>query len=366
MDGGRPFTRGGYFVGQKNGPLAAVAAAAASLCSIGLVAALAQPSPSVRVAEVASAAGPIRATAAQPVQAPTGRSTTTFTAPPTSVAVVPPLAAAPARPAPARVTREQLPLGKGMWIYEPARTEFGNVNVIVGRAKDVGLSHIWVRTGSTWDGFNAGPFLAALLPKAHAAGLKVFGWDFPRLIDTKVDVARAMQAVSFQAPGGHRIDGFGADIETSSEGTHIGGARAREYGDRLRWAVGGGYPLIAVVPRPSPEQKGSYPYADVTAQFDGIAPMVYWLNRQPDTDVAGALRDLAKFHKPIFPIGQAYDGGREGGRPGVPPRRELMAFMDVAARNGAAGVSFWVWQQANQETWGAIRDHVQFAVDKLR
>jgi hypothetical protein len=279
--------------------------------------------------------------------------------------MVPPPPPPPPAPAPT-VQRHQLPLGKGMFIYEPERTEFGNVDVIVGRARDVGLSHIWVRTGSTWDGFNAGPFLAALLPKAHAAGLKVFGWDFPRLIDTKVDVARAMQAIDFRAPTGDRMDGFGADIETRSEGTHLGGPRAAEYGDRLRWAVGNGYPLIAVVPRPSPEQKGSYPYAEATARFDAIAPMVYWLNRQPDTDVAGAIRDLARFNKPIFPIGQAYDGAREGGRPGVPPRRELVAFMDVAARNGAAGVSFWVWQQANQETWSAIRDHLSFAIDKIR
>src|SRR5205814_5555746 len=92
----------------------------------------------------------------------------------------------------------------------------------------------------------------------------------------------------------------------------------------------------------SPEQKGSYPYAQVVARFDAIAPMVYWLNRQPGPDVEGAIRDLRKLGKPIFPIGQAYDGAREGGRAGVPPRAELVAFMDVAARNGAQGVSFWV------------------------
>ena len=39
--------------------------------------------------------------------------------------------------------------------------------------------------------------------------------------------------------------------------------------------------------------------------------------------------------------------------------------MDVAARNGAQGVSFWVWQQANQETWAAIRDNLAFRLEKL-
>jgi hypothetical protein len=252
-----------------------------------------------------------------------------------------------------------------MFIYEPDRTEFGNIDVIIGRARDVGLSHMWVRTGSTWDGFNTGPFLNALLPKAHAAGLRVYGWDFPQLADTKVDVARAMAAINLRAPDGSKLDGFAADIETASEGTQLSGPRAAEYGDRLRWAAGPTYPLIAVVPRPSPEQKGRYPYAQVTARFDAVAPMVYWLNRQPGPDVEGAIRNLRGLGKPIFPIGQAYDGAREGGRPGVPPRAELVAFMDVAARNGAQGVSFWVWQQANQETWSAIRDNFAFRMEKL-
>ena len=252
-----------------------------------------------------------------------------------------------------------------MFIYEPQRTEFGNIDVIIGRARDVGLSHMWVRTGSAWDGFNTGPFLSALLPKAHAAGLRVYGWDFPSLVDTKVDVARAMAAINLRAPDGSQLDGFAADIETASEGTQLSGPRAAEYGDRLRWAAGPSYPLIAIVPRPSPEQKGSYPYAQVIARFDAVAPMVYWLNRQPGPDVAGAIKDLRGFNKPVFPIGQAYDGGREGGRPGVPPRAELVAFMEEAARNGAQGVSFWVWQQANQETWSAIRDNLAFRMEKL-
>ena len=83
--------------------------------------------------------------------------------------------------------------------------------------------------------------------------------------------------------------------------------------------------------------------------------MIYWLDRQPDTDVAGAMHDLAKFDVPIYPVGQAYDGSPEGGRTGVPPPDELLRFMRFA-ENGAAGVSFWSWQAANQPAWNAIRD----------
>ena len=251
-----------------------------------------------------------------------------------------------------------LPYGKGMWLYEPDKTENGDVNAIVAKAKAAGLSHLYVRTGSSWSGFYAGPFLDQLLPVAHEADLLVYGWDFPRLISWQDDVQRAKAAIDHRTPGKHRIDGFSADIETRSEGTHIAPGVAAEYGRALREEVGASFPLIATVPRPSPAQ--NYPYAEVVASFDAIAPMVYWLNRQPDTDVAGALRDLAQFGKPVFPVGQAYDGAPEGGRAGVPPPDELWRFMRAAEANGAQGVSFWSWQAANAPAWAAITEAYEF------
>jgi hypothetical protein len=251
-----------------------------------------------------------------------------------------------------------LPYGKGMWIWQPEKTEGGNVTAIVAKAKAAGLSHLYVRTGSSWDGFYAGPFLDRLLPAAHAADLLVYGWDFPRLASWQDDVARAKTAVDYRTPGKQRIDGFAADIETRSEGTQIGPEVATAYGAGLRAAVGSAFPLIATVPRPSPAF--SYPYAEVVASFDAIAPMVYWLNRQPDTDVVGALHDLAQYGKPVFPVGQAYDGGPEGGRAGVPPPEELWRFMRFAQANGAQGVSFWSWQAANAKAWAAITEAEEF------
>jgi len=253
---------------------------------------------------------------------------------------------------------ELLPYGKGMWIYEPDKTEGGNAAAIVAKAKAVGLTHIYVRTGSSWNGFYAGPFLDSILPAAHEAGLKVYGWDFPRLIDWQDDVHRAKAAIDHRAPGRHRLDGFTADIETQSEGTHISADAASQYGRALRDAVGASYPLIATVPRPSSQI--NYPYAEVVAAFDAIAPMVYWLNRQPDSDVAGALRDLAPYGKPVFPVGQAYNGASEGGRAGVPPPEELLRFMRVGQAGGAKGVSFWSWQAADDRAWTAIAGAGEF------
>ncbi len=186
----------------------------------------------------------------------------------------------------------------------------------------------------------------------------MYGWDFPRLISIPYDVARAKAAVAYRTPEGQAIDGFAADIETTAEGTKISADSATTYGQALRGAMSTAVPLVAVVPRPSPVRP--YPYAAVVEHFDAIAPMVYWLNREPGSDVAGALRDLRGFRKPVFPVGQAYDGKAEGGRAGVPSRAELLRFVDVAAEEGAAGVSFWSWQAADQQAWDAIRDAPEF------
>jgi hypothetical protein len=246
-----------------------------------------------------------------------------------------------------------------MWIYQPAATEGGNVAAIVAKAKATGLTHLWVRLGSAWDGFNVAPFLDRLLPAAHAAGIKVIGWDFPKLDPVSSDVDRALTMIRHAAPSGDRIDAFSADIETQSEGTHLSQPAGLQYGSALRAGAGDAYPLIATVPRPSKDRPG-YPFAQVTASFDAIAPMVYWLNRQPDTDVTGALADLAVFGKPILPVGQAYDGGPEGGRKGVPPPSELQRFMNAAADHGATEISFWSWQAANQAVFDTVRDAPQF------
>ena len=275
---------------------------------------------------------------------------------PAPVATRPAPPAAPVVPA----TDGALPVGKGMWLYLPEKSEGGDVNLIVARAREVGLTHLYVRTGSSRMGFYAQPFLDRLLPVAHAAGLRVYGWDFPYLDDPAADAARGMWAAQYTTPSGDRIDGFVADIETPSEGTNLSPHTALQYGDRLRRWVGDAYPLIVAVPRPSAKMLAKYPYAEVVAAFDAIAPMVYWLNRQPDTDAADAVARLSAFGKPIIPVGQAYDGSPEGGRPGVPPRDELIRFMQASERAGATGVSFWSWQHATIEAWVAIRDAGEF------
>jgi hypothetical protein len=82
--------------------------------------------------------------------------------------------------------------------------------------------------------------------------------------------------------------------------------------------------------------------------------MVYWIDTPPDDDAAEAVDFLSGFGKPVMPIGQAYDSSLDGGQAGTPTADEVGAFMNASAAHGAKGVSFWSWQHASDEVWGAI------------
>ena len=253
-----------------------------------------------------------------------------------------------------------VPDGKGMWVHRLSRAENGDVGRIVNQAKNAGLTHLYVRLGSSKSGFYAQQDLDRLLPVAHAAGLKVVGWDFPYLHDAFADASRAREEIWYATPTGHRIDAFSADIETPAEGTALSEGAIRGYGAALRQAVGPGYPLIATVPRPSP--KRWFPF-EALSDFDAIAPMVYWGNRDPGTDVAGAIAALAPLNKPIIPVGQAYDMAQDGAPKiahGAPSKQAVERFIDTATANGAVGVSFWVWDTATDDHWAAIRESAHF------
>jgi putative peptidoglycan binding protein len=269
---------------------------------------------------------------------------------------------APPPPPPAiPAQRGPLPVGKGMWIYVAERAEGGNADAIVARATATGLTHLYVRTASLKDGFIAADFLNRLLPKAHAAGLRVYAWDFPYLDDVAGDVNRALAAIQYRTPDGHRVDGYVADIELRNMGVNLTPQTAADFGSTLRRMVGPNYPMIACVPRPSPALV-TYPFAEVVAPFDAIAPMVYWMGRDPAADLTNAVKALSVFNKPIIPVGQAYDGAREGGPAGVPPREQLQTFMQAADAAGVIGVSWWSWQHADQQAWDAIRDAPEFVL----
>jgi hypothetical protein len=253
--------------------------------------------------------------------------------------------------APAQETRSPIE-GKGMWIWQFDKVGRGDPRAIVRAAVSRGLSHLYVRAGSSKVGLSGWPDIVRILPIAHEAGLKVIAWDFPYLYNGRIDVRRARYVMTHSVHG-HYVDGFAADVETRSEGTQLSGARAKQYAQGLRRALPHSY-LILVPPRPNSFTLKFYPYHVTVPYFDAVAPMVYWGRFRADTVVRESIRYLRRFGKPVAPIGQAFDMGPEGGPKGAPSAGTLVLFMNVARREGAVGVSFWSWQHTPPHLWRAI------------
>lgn len=252
---------------------------------------------------------------------------------------------------PARTVSLRAAAAKGMWLTTWPKSTL-DADAVVSRAKAAGLRQLWIRTGGTKQGYYGDRLLAALLPKAHAAGIAVIAWDFPFLSDPVADVARAERALAFTVQG-QRIDGFSPDIETKAEGVHATSKRVAAYLSRVQ-VLAGDRPVVATVPRPTPKRLASYPYRATAPYVDGYTAMIYWSCLEPGETTRNAIRELRKLGKPVAVVGQAYDMGPEGGRQGLPAAGEIWRFLDVAKRAGAFGASLYQYDTAGPSQWAPL------------
>jgi hypothetical protein len=235
--------------------------------------------------------------------------------------------------------------GKGIWITNWAKDDI-DVAGTIKKAKAAGLTSIWVRTGGSRQGYYGDRVLPTLVPAAHRAGLKVVAWDFPFLSDPVSDVVRAHKAL---AAG---VDAFAPDIETAAEGTHATSRRVALYLSLVR-SIAGDRPIAATVPRSTPKNLKSFPYAAFAPYADVFVPMVYWSCNEPGLVTVKSIRQLGHW-LPVAPVGQAYDMAEDGGRAGLPTRAETWRFLDSARRAGAVGASLWTMETIGKGQWSAL------------
>jgi hypothetical protein len=113
--------------------------------------------------------------------------------------------------------------------------------------------------------------------------------------------------------------------------------------------------ILSAVPWPSRYRIADYPYAAVAARSDALVPMAYWYNNPPALVTARSISYLRRFHKPVQPVGQGYDGKLD-----VPSlkhndlSRQVPRFLKTAHQHGARAVSVWSWQSAPRATWRAL------------
>jgi hypothetical protein len=254
--------------------------------------------------------------------------------------------------------------GKGMWFtnYLPHHSD---VNAVVQAAKKAGITHLYTEVAITQYGFYARNTLDRLLPAAHAAGIAVISWVYPDLKDISADIRLTEEVADYVTPTGDRADGVATDVEEVDDS-----ATVYTYGQVLRALLGPDTLLVAAVFHPFAQVY--YPYAAIAASWNVIAPMDYWHSRAQhhytDAEVgrfvgnslmtiraalsAGA--DGAML--PIEELGQTYDmySNDFTGASDAPTAAEVTADMTTAHEFGCIGVSFFEWQTATLDEWGAL------------
>src|SRR4051812_32012578 len=228
--------------------------------------------------------------------------------------------------------------GNGMWIWYVSKANGGNTDAIIAQAKAHGVSTVFVKSG---DGGNYwSQFTPGLVSALRAGGLRVCAWQYVYGKSPSAEAAVAARAVTEAG-----ADCFVIDAETEYEGRY---SQATTYVSKLRAAVGASYPL-ALAAFPYVDYHPSFPYSVFLgpggAQFN--APQAYW--KEIGGGVDAVVDHTSRFNRPygrtIAPLGQTYDSA---------PPNEIVRFRQIAAAEGATGLSWWSWQHTTAAGWNAV------------
>jgi hypothetical protein len=228
--------------------------------------------------------------------------------------------------------------GNGMWIWYVNKANGGDLNAIVSQAKAHGVSTVFVKSGDAGNYWSQ--FSPALVGTLRAGGLRVCAWQYVYGKSPSAEAAVAARAVTEAG-----ADCFVIDAEAEYEGKY---SAARTYVSKLRAAVGTAYPL-GLAAFPYVDYHPAFPYSVFLgpggAQFN--VPQAYWKTIGGSVDAV--LSHTYRFNRPygrtIAPLGQTYD---------APPSSEIVRFRQLAAAEGATGLSWWSWQHTAAAGWNAV------------
>jgi len=224
-----------------------------------------------------------------------------------------------------------------MWIWYVSRSNGGSVSSIVATARKYGINTVMIKSGdgrTMWSQFNP-----TVVQELHANGLHVCAWqyvygNFP-LQEANVGAAAARDGA----------DCLIIDAESEYEGKYIA---AQSYITQLRNDIGQSFP-VALAGFPYVDYHPGFPYSIFLgpggAQYN--TPQMYWVDigTSVNTVYAHTYAYNSVYERAIDPLGQVYQN---------PPLGQLIRFRQLSRTYGAAGVSWWDWQEATGSGWKGI------------
>lgn len=228
--------------------------------------------------------------------------------------------------------------GQGMWIWYVSQSDHGSLPAIVAQAHAAGVSTLFVKSSDGSSNYWS-QFSPELVQQLHAGGLKVCAWQYVYGTNPVGEAGLGARAVAAGA------DCLVIDAESEYEG-HYGAAQT--YIAELRAKIGATYPL-GLASFPYVYYHTAFPYSVLLgpngAQFN--APQMYWkaIGNSVDTAYANTFISNRPYGRPIFPLGQTYEG---------PSSSDLVRFREEATLYGASGISWWDFQETSANGWSAL------------
>ena len=224
-----------------------------------------------------------------------------------------------------------------MWIWYVARSSGGTESGIAATARRYGINTVIIKSSdgpTMWSQFNS-----TLVGELHASRLHVCAWQYVYGNHPLFEAQAAAQAVNDGA------DCLIIDAESEYEGKYVA---AQSYINRLRQLIGQAYP-VALAGFPYIDYHPGFPYSIFLgpggAQYN--TPQMYWMDIGTSVNAvySHTFAYNRVYERPIDPLGQVWQG---------PPPGQIIRFRQLSRTYGAAGVSWWNWQQASPSGWGAI------------
>jgi hypothetical protein len=258
--------------------------------------------------------------------------------------------------------------GLGTWVDMYDAKAWADPTAAVADMASHGVRTLYLETANfhypaspTVSIFGHGKVTAADFIRAcHARGMKIVAWYLPSFDGTARDLTRSMAAIDYRTADGQKFDSFALDIEwTKVKPAALRTSRLLALSGKIRAAVGGAYPLGAIIMSPvgmtkSPSIWPGFPYAGLASIYDVFVPMGYYTYH--GVGYANAYNDTrgnvaiirAQTGLPSIPIHVI------GGDAAKSSASETLAYVRALRETGCIGGSLYDWATTSPANWVAL------------
>jgi hypothetical protein len=226
---------------------------------------------------------------------------------------------------------------RGMWIWYVSQSSGGSLSSIISTAHRYGLGTLMIKAGDgtgAWSQFSAG-----LVSTLHANGLRACAWqyvygDHP-ILEAEVGAAAVHNGA----------DCLLIDAEAEYEGKYVA---AQQYIKKLRELIGPNFP-VGLAGFPYVDYHPAFPYSVFLGPggAQNNTPQMYWadIGVSVDTVYLHTYDYNTPYGRPIEPLGETSAN---------PPPGQIVRFRQLSRAYGAAGLSWWDWQESSGRDWQAV------------